>query len=149
MTEERQGPTQGVCLKEVSANRVLTVLRIFFFNTGCRWYSFRRRWLSFIVLTVSFRDWSCYSRLPSCSIRLLHGDHTNWPSYCRRDCKQHFCQHRLFYAVVPRLSYSWLEVSYADCVSTRTSTAPLFVVGIFCSLFPYDACLPEIPARSI
>ena len=43
MTEERQGPTQGVCLEEVSAKRVLTVLRIFFFTTGCRWYRFRRR----------------------------------------------------------------------------------------------------------
>ena len=30
MTEERQEPTQGVRLKEVSAKRVLTVLRIFF-----------------------------------------------------------------------------------------------------------------------
>ena len=43
MTEERQGPTQGVRLKEVSAKRALTVLRIFFFTIGCRWYSFRRR----------------------------------------------------------------------------------------------------------
>ena len=75
MTEERQGPTQGVRLKEVSAKRVLT--SYIFFTIGCRWYSFRRRRLSFIVLTVSFRDWSCYSRLPSRSIRLLHGDHTN------------------------------------------------------------------------
>ena len=32
MTEERQGPTQGVRLKEVSAERVLTILRISFYH---------------------------------------------------------------------------------------------------------------------
>ena len=34
MTEERRGPTQGVRLKEVSAKRVFTVLRIFFLPQG-------------------------------------------------------------------------------------------------------------------